>query len=230
MLKAITAVSKIIYDKFYDYGSYYINYEIDMDNEDESSDTEDKEYFDILNLPYDYGMTRLYPEPSYYELYSAFFSEPTHIIDNIWLGSSYNAASYGALVDRDIKLIINVSKEITHYFPNDFTYIRYDIYDNNKQSITDYLEKSYNDIIYHQHNKNGNIFVHCYMGRSRSVSILLYYIMKSKKHDNGSNYTFRDALNYIKSKRPIINPTVKFTRDLIKNIEYKNQTDNSNKV
>lgn len=219
MFKTITAFSKIAYDKVWDYGTYYLSNIEDNcppDNEHIIGDEEINSIFELLNLNYSPGMKRLYPEPSYYDMYSAFINGPDHIIDNIWLGSSYNAASYDSLIENDINIIINVSKEITHYYPEEFEYKRYTIYDNNKQSIEKYLEEAYNDILYHQQNSEGNILVHCFMGRSRSVSIVIYYIMKQLKHDDGTAYSFKDAIELIKKKRPIVNPTIKFTNDLLK--------------
>ena len=60
------------------------------------------------------------------------------------------------------------------------------------------------------------------MGASRSVSIVLYYIMKTQKNKDGSNYSLEQALSYIKNKRFIINPTHKLLND-ISEISMKNE-------
>ena len=52
----------------------------------------------------------------------SFFEPPTHIIDNIYLGNAYNAAYYYGLKKNNIKMIINVTKEISKYYPEYFTY------------------------------------------------------------------------------------------------------------
>ena len=51
------------------------------------------------------------------------------------------------LKDKNIKVIINVTTEISEYYPDEFIYLRYKLYDNNKHSIKHYLEQSYEDII-----------------------------------------------------------------------------------
>ena len=167
--------------------------------------------------------SRILPEVGKWTEYSYFFSEPSHIIDNIYLGSAYNAASYDTLKKLNITTIINVTKEISNYYPDDFDYIKYNLYDNNEHSILEHLDDAYKKIKKHQQNKEGNILVHCYMGRSRSASVVLYYIMRNQVHDNGEPYTFDDALEYTKIKRPIINPTFRFTKDLAKSVMHINK-------
>ena len=46
------------------------------------------------------------------------------------------------------------------------------------------------------HNNNKNILVHCFMGASRSASIVVNYMVK--KH----SYTVDDAINFLKSGNP----------------------------
>jgi protein-tyrosine phosphatase len=143
-----------------------------------------------------------------------FFSEPTYIIDNIYLGSAYNAASFYKLEELNIGLIINVTNEISEYYPDDFSYKKYNLYDNNKDTIQSYLEKSYNDILnFSKNNKDKNILIHCFMGASRSVSIIIYYLLK-KNYNNDNKFTIDDAIEFIKDKRCIINPTEKLISDI----------------
>ena len=68
----------------------------------------------------------------------------------LYIGSALNAASYYDLIKLNIKIIVNVTKEISEYYPDDFIYLNYDIYDNNDDSITKYLEEAYLDIKKHQ--------------------------------------------------------------------------------
>ena len=213
MFKYITYINsfyKVMYDKATDYLTYYTKIQNNETNEDTVSD-----YDGILQIQKYTDETtnnRIYPQHTYYDTYSVFFDEPTFIIDNIYLGSAFNAASYDCLISYDIKLVINVTSEITNYYPDTFSYLRYDLYDNNNQSIEKYLEDAYQNIIEFQKDHDGNIFIHCYMGASRSASLVIYYLMKKYK------YSFDDALEYIKSKRHIINPTFRFTKDLAKSI------------
>jgi atypical dual specificity phosphatase/dual specificity phosphatase 12 len=55
--------------------------------------------------------------------------------------------------------------------------------------------------------------VHCYAGISRSASIIISYLMKKY------NWSYEKAYNYVKNKRPIINPNRGFKKQLI---QYEN--------
>ena len=55
---------------------------------------------------------------------------------------------------------------------------------------------------------NQNILVHCYMGSSRSASIILAYLIKYY------HLTLEDALKLLKEKRPVVNINVDFWKDL----------------
>ncbi len=138
-----------------------------------------------------------------------FFSTPTHIIDNIYLGSAFNASHFDTLTNINIGLIINMTSEISNYHSDKMIYKKYPIYDNNAESIKPYLEKIYNQIIsYQELNNNKNIFIHCFMGASRSATVVAYYLMK--KH----NYSVDDAIKFMKHKRNVVNPTMLFYQEL----------------
>jgi protein-tyrosine phosphatase len=219
MWSFITSSSKVLYDKTADYLNLYTLCE------EQEKPTDDKliDYSSIIKVDKytdENGNKRIFPKVGLYEEYSFFFDKPTHIIDNIYLGSAYNAASFDTLRDCNIKTIVNVTKEISHYYPSDFEYIRFDIYDNNEQSIAKYLDQSYQFIVDKQ-KAQGNILVHCYMGSSRSASVVIYYLTKTQKKTNGEYFTFDDALDFIKKKRNIVNPTFRFTKDLAKSIRFE---------
>jgi protein-tyrosine phosphatase len=216
---------------------------------------------------------------------SGFFGSPTHIVDNIYLGSALNAASKSSLEANNIKVVINMAKELTDYYPDDYEYYKCELYDDNNDSVSEHLEKVYKYIIekqwdllsnkgdllsnkgdllsnkgdllsnqninnnekdFYMENKNvhqqiytdeenndfefeicdnyidtlkpteykydGNILIHCYMGASRSAIIAIYYLIKTK------GYTIDSAIKYIINKRPHVNPTFRFIKDLAKSI------------
>ena len=215
----ITSSVKVLYDKTYDYITYYSGSRMPDSEDSDDNDDDDmiQDYDGILKIELyenESNSTRIYPASGYYNEYKTFYSEPTHVIDNIYLGSAFNAATYDTLKKLNIKVIINATSEISNYYPMEFTYIRYRLYDNNKHSIKKYLEQSFNDIQSHQKNTNGNILIHCFMGASRSASIVLYYLMQIKKHEDGKPFTFDDAVKYLRDKRIIVNPTFRLTKDL----------------
>ena len=222
-VNSVTASAKVLYDKTTDYVTYYAGYSTtspttsDDQSDNNSDDDTLQDYDGIIKIELyekEDNSKRIYPESGYYNEYSVFWGEPTHIVDNIYLGSAYNAASYDKLKELDIKVIMNATVEISDYYPDEFTYLRYKLYDNNKHSIKKYLEKSFSDILQHQKESKGNILIHCFMGASRSASIVIHYLMRTKKHDDGSSYTFDEAVQFLRSKRITVNPTFRLTKDL----------------
>lgn len=158
---------------------------------------------------------RIYPIPSYRTQAKVFFQGPTEIIDGIYLGSAFNAASYYKLRQLGVKMVINVTREIRNYYPSDFVYHQYDLFDNNQDRIHQYLDAAYQNITaFRQENPDQKILIHCFMGASRSASILIYYLMKTQKDDDGVYWSFSRAAEFVKNKRKIINPTKRFFADI----------------
>lgn len=153
-LNYFNATAKVFYDKSTDYLLYYIGLNNDDNNEfDSIGDDVIEDYDGVLKIESyenENNSVRIYPMSSLYDEYSTFYGNPTHIVDGIYLGSAFNAASFQTLKTHNIKVIINATSEISNYYPSDFLYLRYPLYDNNKNRIKQYLEDSYNDIIKHQ--------------------------------------------------------------------------------
>jgi len=214
--------SKVLLDKTADYVYYYTGYtdEKTSDDENENDDTI-KDYDGVLKIELYQNESehmRIYPASTYYNEYSTFWGGPTHVVDNIYLGSAFDASDYETLKANNIKIIMNCTKEISDYYPEEFKYFRYKLYDNNKHSIKKYLEQSFKDIMDSRETTPGNILIHCFMGASRSASIVLYYLMRTMKHDDGKPYTFDDAVQFLRDKRIIVNPTFRLTKDLASSI------------
>jgi len=68
---------------------------------------------------------------------------------------------------------------------------------------------------------NKNILVHCMAGISRSVSMVIYYLMK-KHHIN-----YENAITIVKDRRPIANPNNSFKLQLQK---YQKKRDNFTEI
>ena len=57
-------------------------------------------------------------------------------------------------------------------------------------------------------NNKGNILIHCYGGKSRSASVVAFYLMKEKGWDYDRYY------QYMKERRPIAEPNPGFAEQL----------------
>jgi hypothetical protein len=157
-------------------------------------------------------INRIFDPIDKYTKFKYFFSDPTLIIDDIYLGSAYNASDKDFLDNNDIGLIINVTPDISNYYiDEDIQYLSIKIYDNNLDDIKPYLNIAFDKIkSFKSSQPDKKILIHCFMGASRSVSILIYYLMKKY------NYTLDDAISFIKQKREIINLSTLFYNDLSK--------------
>jgi protein-tyrosine phosphatase len=203
----ITSGLKVFIDRSSDFIQYYMLNDNDLDETNN------------LNIQSSYKK-RIFTPKSKLEQIQTFFSEPTHIIDNIYLGSAFNASHYDTLKKLNIGLIINMTNEISNYYDSEIIYKKYGLYDDNKHSIRDYLDLTLNDILNFQHeNPNKNILVHCFMGASRSASIVSYYLYKKHK------YTINNAIIFLKNKRDVVNLTILFYNELNK-IEVTDKDNN----
>jgi protein-tyrosine phosphatase len=145
------------------------------------------------------------------------YNDADLIIDNIvkiYLGNICAAHNLTWLNENNISIIINVAsewKEISYegkdsyYFPFEDS-INLDM-KKTRQLINTITNLLVNHVIFN--NGISNILVHCNMGISRSATILIRYLQMV----NGMN--FKEALNYIKNKRPVVKPNRLFKRILI---------------
>ena len=195
----IISGAKVLVDRTYDFISYKLMSDNDMDDDNSESNINTTNY-----------KKRIFTPKPKLEQMQIFFSEPTHIIDNLYLGSAFNASHYDTLKRLNIGLIINMTNEISNYYEDEIEYKKYGLYDNNLQPIQQFLNLALMDILeFQQYNPTKNILVHCFMGASRSASIVAYYL--HKKHNKNIN----DAIIFMKNKRNVVNPTVLFYNQLL---------------
>ena len=173
----------------------------------------------ILNIQYQYcfikkkntslldSTPRIFStSPLYTALY--YFQSPILIIDNIYLGNMYCAINKENLKKLEINYIVNCTKDIPNFY-NDINYYRVNIDDDGEEILDLNIIEGAIKFIKESQSvqsiscKNTNILVHCAAGRSRSVSIIIIYLIHKY------NYTPVEALSYIKGKKSHINPSKK---------------------
>ena len=148
-----------------------------------------------------------------------YLDDPVNIIDNIYIGNAYNAANYDLLKSLNIGLIINVTKEIQNYFPENFEYFNIEVLDSNVESLKDTFSSVLDSIEKFNKKKNAdenkNILIHCYYGASRSAAIITAYLIQFKKMN------FENAYELMKEKRQTVNINITFVNEL-KQLEDNN--------
>jgi protein-tyrosine phosphatase len=132
----------------------------------------------------------------------------SQILSNIYLGGYDKAVDKAWLKRNKITHILNCTREHPNYFPKDFLYMKLNLRDSIDQSIYEALEPSYG-FIKRGTERGKRVYIHCHAGVSRSSSMLIYYLMKSRK----TNYV--DALTLVRDKRNIVRPNMSFSRQLV---------------
>ena len=134
------------------------------------------------------------------------------ITENLFIGDIHSPYNKNFLKDNDISTIITAIAGMEPIYPKEFEYLNINIIDINTQEIIDQFD-SVNEFIDSIIEKNEKILVHCVCGVSRSVSLVIAYLIYSKR------ISFKKALEIVKEKRDIANPNDGFVKQLI---EYQN--------
>ena len=125
------------------------------------------------------------------------------------------------LREHNITHVINCAFNLPNKFPDQITYKRLELRDEPDQPITERLEEAYEFI---KENSDKNIFVHCVFGKSRSASVVIFYIMKEKK------LNFEDAKTFVKNIRNIVNPNAGFENELKRYYDEHIANENNNNI
>lgn len=134
-------------------------------------------------------------------------SVPCQIEEGLYLGSVGGANNKSALKSLNVTHILTVASSLAPTHPNDFIYKIIDIPDREDVNIAQYFDECFN-FIDEAKRMGGGVLVHCFVGRSRSVTIVVAYLMK--KH----NMSVSEALDLVRSKRPMASPNSGFMLQL----------------
>lgn len=133
------------------------------------------------------------------------------IIDNIFLGDWFDSINEWKLKYNDIKCILTLNENNVHTEANKkmfarlgirYKYIR--IQDSLDANILPHVDSS----IRFLKGCDSNVLVHCSAGVSRSVSIVVAYLMREK------NMSYDKAIDYVRKRRPVANPNRSFVQQL----------------
>ncbi|AYV79640.1 MAG: tyrosine phosphatase [Faunusvirus sp.] len=129
------------------------------------------------------------------------------ITGNIFLGNIGTPVNYEYLIKNNIKYIINASNQKYKQFDNMY-YLNVPIDDTPEKDISQYFTQT-NKFIDLATLTRRNVLVHCHMGISRSTSIVLAYLIHT-------GIPLKNALDFVRLKRKIINPNPGFFKQLQK--------------
>ena len=134
--------------------------------------------------------------------------EANKIFKNVYLGSIDSVYDIAALRKLKIKNIVSVIADFSPPYPDDFNYLVVNALDTTNTNLTKIFDKV-NDFIDDSLDDNKAVLIHCYAGRSRSVAVLIAYMIRTY----GMKY--EDALKSIKNVREIAEPNESFKEQLI---------------
>ncbi|KAJ8619635.1 hypothetical protein MRB53_028164 [Persea americana] len=128
---------------------------------------------------------------------------PCQIEEGLFLGSIGVAHNKDILKRFNITHILIVAKSLDPAFPNDFIYKKIEVLDSPDTNLEQHFDECFN-FIDEAKRMGGSVLVHCFAGKSRSVTIIVAYLMK--KH----HMSLSQALDIVRSKRPQAAPNYGF--------------------
>lgn len=132
---------------------------------------------------------------------------PSKIEEGLFLGSFEAARNKDALKQSNITHILTVAYFLNPLYRNEFVYKVINVADREDENLKQYFDECF-DFIEGAKRSGGGVLVHCLAGKSRSVTIVVAYLMR--KH----GMSLSEALNLVKSKRPIASPNPGFISQL----------------
>ena len=161
---------------------------------------------DIDNLNEDYNLKDGERKKIINEYYSKHLSE---ILPNFLYLSGYNAAKNKELLDKyKITHIINCAADFCeNVFQNDIKYLSFYLKDHAIENIECIFYECI-EFIEKVKQKHERILIQCIQGISRSVSIVIAYLIYINK------WTYDQAFNYVQQKRTIAGPNFGFAIQL----------------
>ncbi|KAI5006038.1 dual specificity protein phosphatase 1B-like isoform X2 [Hordeum vulgare subsp. vulgare] len=133
---------------------------------------------------------------------------PCLVDQGLYLGSVGAALNNEALKSLNITHILVVARSLNPAFPAEFTYKKIEVLDSPDTDLGKHFSECFT-FIDEGICTGGNVLVHCFAGRSRSVTVVLAYLMK--KHQ----MNLQSAMSLVRSKRPQIAPNAGFMSQLV---------------
>ncbi|NXC42145.1 DUS5 phosphatase, partial [Penelope pileata] len=133
---------------------------------------------------------------------------PVEILPFLYLGSAYHASKCEFLANLHITALLNVSRKSSESFQDQYCYKWIPVEDSHAADISSHFQEAI-DFIDYVRRAGGKILVHCEAGISRSPTICMAYLMKTKK------LRLEEAFDYIKQRRSLISPNFGFMGQLL---------------
>ncbi|KAF1787797.1 Protein-tyrosine phosphatase-like [Phytophthora cactorum] len=135
-------------------------------------------------------------------------------VSGLFIGSYGAANNFEALKTTGITHVLCVSPSLPLNFPDAFTYLQLQVADLSSVSISMYFDEAFGFIdrytgIIKALSSGGKVLVHCFMGRSRSATIILAYLIARR------DFSLADAFRELRQVRPQAQPNSGFYQELV---------------
>lgn len=128
----------------------------------------------------------------------------SEVIPRLYIGGINPARNGDWLKSHKITHIINAAAEIPNFYPSSYSYLNLKLHDRPDEDINHVFEPSRQFIEAALQNPNNTVLVHCYMGMSRSASVVVYYLMSRLIGPTESRLYY--ALWQLRRKHSLANP------------------------
>ena len=157
------------------------------------------------------------------------------IIPNLYISNWEQSDNPNVLKSKNIKAIITLetmdksNNILDFYKKNGIDHMYIYIKDTPDMNIFEHFDETYDFI--NKHISNGdNVLVHCRAGVSRSAAIIINYLVRKTYETNKVEICpcklLNNILEYVKQKRPVVNPNNGFMKQLLlASINYQKDID-----
>ncbi|XP_063054520.1 dual specificity protein phosphatase 5 [Engraulis encrasicolus] len=133
---------------------------------------------------------------------------PVELAPFLYLGSAYHASRHDFLSERRITALLNVSKRDTAPAKWQYDYKWIPVEDSHTADISSHFQEAF-DFIDRVKQGGGKVLVHCEAGISRSPTICMAYLMRTR------SLRLEEAFDVIRQQRAMISPNFSFMGQLL---------------
>jgi dual specificity phosphatase 12 len=126
---------------------------------------------------------------------------------HVFVGDTTDAMSETSLSDHSISSMVCASRDHPMPFPDRIEYLYFPLLDDLTDNVLAYVDESY-EFVARCVGDERNVLVHCTQGVSRSVALIVGYIMRAEKLD------FTSAYDRVKTSYPRANMAENFQEQL----------------
>lgn len=137
---------------------------------------------------------------------SNYGERPDEVVTGLYISSANVARNKALLQKLKITHVLTVAG-INPVYPNDFTYKIVNVLDSSDTNLVPLFDECHK-FIDQGLTSGGGVLVHCAAGISRSATVIISYLMKSRK------MKFEQAYEFLKARRQIICPNRAFQLQL----------------